>query len=243
MTFEDALRDIEALKNKQLKAIGRGASIVLQRVDREDKLVEVVTETGQHRTRSFIELRKVWEDLCTKPAVHVDAALGGSGSSRNQPETLFASLPYVEYLYIDNKKHITLMPADTHASGTLREMDPIQAQKVKAAIRAAGERAGPPAALIVVADIKQAVAAVERLCGVAVEPVIASPGIYKMYKAGNRFLIVEKSRLLLNLNEGTYVVAAVKLPQGDPLGIDVDEYELLLPASSAVQVLAARSRN
>lgn len=52
------------------------------------------------------------------------------------------------------------------------------------------DRVGPPNVAIVAYDIQEAVAALEQLGGVSLEPIVASPGIYKMYKGGNRILLL-----------------------------------------------------
>jgi len=63
-------------------------------------------------------------------AVHVDEVLHGSGTSRNQPETILANLPYVEWLKLDNKKHIAFVGKNTHLYGTLKQMDSIPASNL-----------------------------------------------------------------------------------------------------------------
>jgi len=55
--------------------------------------------------------------------IHVDALLRGSGSSRNQPETILASMPDVEYLMKDKKKHVVWVGENTHKLGTLKEQE------------------------------------------------------------------------------------------------------------------------
>ena len=70
-------------------------------------------------------------ELSRKPAVHVDLVLHGSGTSRNQPETIFANLPYIEWVKINNKKHIAFVGENTHAYGTLRQMDAIDAANIE----------------------------------------------------------------------------------------------------------------
>lgn len=96
------------------------------------KLRQVLKEPGSWGNK------KIWDQLCSKPAVHVDAVLGGSGSSRNQPETILANLPYIEWLRINNKKHIVFVGEATHDFGTLRQMDPIQAEQIRRRLQATG---------------------------------------------------------------------------------------------------------
>jgi hypothetical protein len=81
-------------------------------------------------------MKRIWEALRHEPAVHVDSLLGGSGSSRNQPETLLANLPYVEWLRIDGRKHLAFVGRPTHDLGTLKEMDPLRAEELRLRMRA-----------------------------------------------------------------------------------------------------------
>ncbi|MFZ5768779.1 MAG: hypothetical protein ACOY3F_08830 [Bacillota bacterium] len=125
MNFGQVIADMKKLRGVRLGSIRPGAEITILEVDEAEGRVVVETKSGEKRSRSLQEIRRVWSELCTKPAVHVDAALKGSGSSRNQPETILANLPYVEWFRYNNKKHITLVGRATHPLGTLKEMDPV----------------------------------------------------------------------------------------------------------------------
>lgn len=70
--------------------------------------------------------------MCSLPAAHVDSVLGGSGSSRSQPETILANLPYVEWLTVAGKKNIAYVGDDTHEKGTLHKMDDDKAAEYQA---------------------------------------------------------------------------------------------------------------
>jgi len=131
-SFDDVLKDIEALCFKELSSIKSGANIIVQSVNRETQYVTVQSTVGakKTRTRSFIELRKIRDALATYDPAHVDTVLAGAGSSRNQPETIFANLPYIEWLLIDRRKHIVAVREETHDLGTLRKMDGLQAQQL-----------------------------------------------------------------------------------------------------------------
>lgn len=89
---------------------------------------------GKQKSRPFDELERIWQEMRSKPAVHVESFLGGSGSSRNQPETILANLPYVEWLLISGKKHISYVDEDTHEFGTIKEMEETRAEEYKAAM-------------------------------------------------------------------------------------------------------------
>lgn len=55
----------------------------------------------------------------------MEGILHGSGTSRNQPETILANLPYIEWLKLNNKKHIAFVGKNTHPFGTLKQMSPL----------------------------------------------------------------------------------------------------------------------
>jgi len=124
MTFDDVIQDIEKLVGLELQSIRPGASLTILNVDREHSNLLIKTSKGQTKSRPFGELETIWDELNRSPAVHVEGVLHGSGTSRNQPETIFANLPYIEWLRINNKKHIAFVGNVTHAYGTLKQMDP-----------------------------------------------------------------------------------------------------------------------
>lgn len=130
MTFHDVINDIKKLVGLELPSIRPGASICITKVDEEHSCILLKTTDGTIRSRPMSELQIIWNELNRTPAVHVDEALHGSGTSRNQPETILANLPYVEWLKLGNKKHIAYVGKQTHPYGTLRQMDPIEASKI-----------------------------------------------------------------------------------------------------------------
>lgn len=119
--FSHVLKDIEKLTGKKLKGIsGRAKVFSISKVDytKNEVLLNI-----NNTPWKFDKLQLVWEEMCNRPAAHVETVLGGSGSSRNQVETIYANLPYVEYLYINSKKHIAYVGAETHACGEIKKMD------------------------------------------------------------------------------------------------------------------------
>lgn len=122
MDFNTLIDDIEGLVGKELQSIQRGSEIVVDNVDHDAESIVLHTVSGRPGRRSFSEITRLWNALRKQTAVHVDSALGGSGSSRNQPETILANLPYVEWLKLDGKKHIVYVGNNTHELGTLKEM-------------------------------------------------------------------------------------------------------------------------
>ena len=123
-TFHDVLHDIELnLLGKTLAGISGSASLFsITEIDYNNSNV-LLSVYGKRRTWTFERLEKVWLELYYRPAANVEVIFGGSGSSRNQVETIFASLAYVEWLYINNKKCIAYVGKETHEYGTLRRMD------------------------------------------------------------------------------------------------------------------------
>jgi hypothetical protein len=64
----------------------------------------------------------------------VEVVLEGSGSSRHHPETILASLPYVDYFKFKNKKHLYLQIEPTHELGVINELKGSQLRNVKRAL-------------------------------------------------------------------------------------------------------------
>lgn len=130
MDFSDIINDMVKLEGIRLNSIRPGAEITIRHVDIDQKKVVVESSSGKLQSRSFSEFQRIWEALLSAPAIRVEEVLNGSGSSRNQPETIFANLPYIQWLKIENKKHIAYVKQSTHPYGTLQQMDSIQAIKI-----------------------------------------------------------------------------------------------------------------
>lgn len=135
-TFSEVLSDLEELKGLRLQSIsGQAAPFTIDEIDREnDRLILGVND--KQKSRPLEELRRIWDEMYQKPAAHVDSVLGGSGSSRSQPETILANLPYVEWLAIQGKKHIAYIGENTHPMGTLKKMDDETAEEFEQMMRA-----------------------------------------------------------------------------------------------------------
>ena len=126
MTYNDLLKDIEKLIGLQLHSIRPGAELTIEAIEREKCSLLLRNAQGNLRKRSLDEIRNLWSELQKKRIVHVDGFLHGSGSSRNQPETILANLPYIEWLKYNGKKHLAYVEKSTHEFGTLREMNPVE---------------------------------------------------------------------------------------------------------------------
>ena len=123
-TFQDVLRDIEEnLIGKELNSISGNASLFsISEVDYTNSNL-VLTVQGKRKTWTFERLEKVWNEMYYRPAANVEIVFGGSGSSRNQVETIYASMAYVEWLYVNSKKCVAYVGDETHAYGTLKHME------------------------------------------------------------------------------------------------------------------------
>jgi hypothetical protein len=235
MKFEDVLKNIESLSGKKLLCISPHAMpLEIIKVDWESKRVLVRAGNGAELSRSFQELEKVWNALQELPAVHVDSdALHGGGSMRNQPETIFANLPYIEFLTIERKKHLVWVSEETHALGTLRQMDPIQAQEVIVRRKKQCLLEAPPSAVLVTDDLKTEIDNIIQLTGITPDSIPGQQGLYKMYKMGCRTLMVNKTLL----PKGTYIVLKCNHGIGDRLDFEVDGYQFFWPKQGARNLL------
>lgn len=131
-SFQEMLVDLEELRGMPLSSIsGQATPFRIEEIDRENDRI-LLNVNGTSKSRPLEELRKIWEVMCSLPAAHVDSVLGGSGSSRSQPETILANLPYVEWLTVVGKKNIAYVGEDTHEKGTLRKMDDDKAAEYQA---------------------------------------------------------------------------------------------------------------
>lgn len=124
MIFEQVLQDIEKLIGKPLRAINpKTTPIYITKLDQNIKSYFIANHPNElGKSRPYTELEAIWKDLVYKGFCNVDQALYGSGSSRNQPETVFAHLPYIQYFRFKGKKHIFLRTEHVHELGTLSEL-------------------------------------------------------------------------------------------------------------------------
>jgi hypothetical protein len=118
MDWEHVYPRLQKLTGRQLSSISGKADIKLLEISPDHYIVETSRGIKPRRTD---ELRKVVSAMSLNKPVHVDSVLLGSGGSRSHPETVIASLPDVEYLFIANKKHIVWIGKDSHELGTLKE--------------------------------------------------------------------------------------------------------------------------
>lgn len=122
MDWNQVLLFLRQMEGRLLHSISGRSDILVVEVN--DEFIRLKTVSGEIKTRPLSELKRVADRLSLNMPVHVDSALGGSGSSRNQPETLLANLPDVEWMKLDDKKHLVWIGRHTHELGTLKKADP-----------------------------------------------------------------------------------------------------------------------
>ncbi|MFW5498391.1 MULTISPECIES: hypothetical protein [unclassified Maridesulfovibrio] len=217
MTFKELMQDIEKLCGLRLESIKSGADIRIEEIDtKRKKIVLYSFAQDKKKSRSFDEIRKIWRALISQTAVHVDSALGGSGSSRNQPETIIANLPYIEWLKYKRRKHLVLMESPTHGYGDSKQMDSIKATQLREQLEK--EELMPPSKeptqiVVVSGDISGHAASLEQMCGIPARSL--GQGIYEYSMPNSKVLLVSNGNLPENVKPGTYLVLDRK-PQKTP---------------------------
>lgn len=226
MKFDEVVHDIKQLVGIKLRSIRPGSDLTLTLVDNHQGRIELTDSSGNRRPRPLAQFRQVWEQLCEKKAVHVDSVLGGSGSSRNQPETILANLPYVEWLPLNGKKHIIYVGKPTHALGTLKQMDNLAAHALRDAIRAA--QALMPAAIIVVENTRSISSCLESVSGLP--PTSVASGIYCHTHADREIWVVNGHNFSPPRPNGVYVIVPSKnIPPGSsPIQIAGITFHLII---------------
>lgn len=200
MTFNDVIEDIKKLIGLDLQSIRPGANIRILEVDEDHSCLLLQTSVGTTRSRPLGELQLIWNEMNRVPAVHVDEVLHGSGTSRNQPETILANLPYVEWLRLDNKKHIAFLGKNTHPFGTLKQMDSIEASNLRQMWKKS--ISVKPKIVIASNDIAETISSLNSFISGTVKAI--SQGIYE-YES-SIFEATVLSATLIQLTPGTYSV-------------------------------------
>ncbi|MBQ4878420.1 DUF262 domain-containing protein [Pseudoalteromonas luteoviolacea] len=133
MTFEDLLDDIEQLIGLPLKAIiATTSGITLLSIDREAGRYIVKPEgSSKEQKRNIRELEAIFESLNKNGYCNVEQALQGSFTSRHQPETIFANLPYIQYFKYERRKHLVLRDNNQHALGSIQELPTKEQRQVR----------------------------------------------------------------------------------------------------------------
>ncbi|WP_241212177.1 hypothetical protein [Vibrio scophthalmi] len=133
MHFKDVLADIEKLVGRELQSINpKTDSIYITALDYQvEKYFVSNSPNTRGAARSFRELEDIWNELTVKGFGNVDQALYGGGSSRNQPETVFAHLPYIQHFKFKNRKHLLLRNQSVHDLGSLSELQAAELRAVR----------------------------------------------------------------------------------------------------------------
>ena len=226
MTFKDVILDIQKLVGRQLSSIRPGAEITLVEVDPNKDRIGLETPGGHAKYRPLSEIRILWEELCRQPAIHVEQVLRGSGSSRNQPETILANLPYVEWLRIDRKKHIAYVGKPTHEIGTLKRMDPIQADTLTNRLRSKLINEEVIRAIIVASDIALAAHSLENMTGLSLRAL--EPGVYIGGHQKESIMLVARDSLPENIDAGTYVIVSSRTGPAEGTTVTVADSKFTL---------------
>ncbi len=201
MTFNDVIVDISKLIGMRLQSIRPGAEIVIQEVDEARDCLILRTAQDQYRSRPLSELKLIWNEMMQHPAVHVDGVLHGSGTSRNQPETIFANLPYVEWLKLDNKKHISYVGQNTHPYGTLKQMDSFKSAEISRKM-ILSTTTNSVKMVAVSGDISALSTHLQKTLHVVISSM--GEGVYSCRNNNVEIMIIASTRT--NIPEGSYVI-------------------------------------
>jgi hypothetical protein len=202
-SFEAILKDIHSLIGLQLRSIKPGADIVLTGIESAERRFLLRATKGGKKSRPFSEVETIVKALNADGIVHVDTVLAGSGSSRNQPETILANLPYIDYTFIDKKKHLVLRSEPSHPIGNLKELDLLEAKRIVDRFKA--RQTALPIQLIVTSKLREMTSTLVALGGVLKA---LSPTVYSVM-IQNRIIWVVTSGTLNCSSEGTYVLLPV----------------------------------
>lgn len=199
MNFENLIDDIEKLVGKRLASIKAGSEITITAVNKEAQSITLINSKGSIQSRPFSQFRILWSALSKQPFVHVESALNGSGSSRNQPETILANLPYIEWVRVDGKKKISYVGKETHAYATLKEMSQLDLARIQSSLKQEAS-AGTLKTLYVTDDLSRTCDKLHSVLGCDIDPI--ESGLYKWQLGEDVFLIA--SEAYSDLTKGTY---------------------------------------
>lgn len=199
-SFDIVLEDIHKLIGMNLKSIRPGADIVLTKIDVIEKRFILNASNGEIKSRPFSEIETIVKALNANGIVHVETVLAGSGSSRNQPETLLANLPYIDYTFIDRKKHLVFRSESSHAAGQLQELDLVQARNI--VDRFKERQSSLPVQVIVTSKLRETTMALVAVGG-ALKAL--SPSAYSVDIQGRQLWIVTPDALSCS-TEGAYAL-------------------------------------
>jgi len=198
MTFDTVSKDIEGLSGMRLRSIGGRADFVLDKFDPLRSSWALTDSKGRERSRPVAEVSTIWDALRGGASVHVETVLKGSGSSRNQPETLLANLPYIEWARLGGKKHLIYVRRCSHEPGTIRRMDPIAESQLDSA-----RTPGHLTAVVLADRLSEAHVALQLQGYSSVDAIV--PGAHRL-ELGDAQLLLVDTALMPELRSGVYPV-------------------------------------
>ncbi len=198
-------------ENYLLANLGKlvGTRLTSLRGHRELRIIAIDAMRGRIRlqigeratSRSLRELVELWHILTMRHVVHVDSALRGSGSSRNQPETILAAMPCVEWTSITGRKHLVYREAETHPLGAPKQLDPLLRERLLAKLN---DLSVPIVAVLIGKSIFTERSA-NTLAGLGQTKVI-QPGVALLECGTHRILGIAPD-LTSNVPEGAYLLS------------------------------------
>lgn len=232
MNFSDVIKDIKKLVGMELQSIRPGASITILEVDEKKGCLILKTSQGQTRSRPLSELQVIWDELNRVSAVHVEGVLHGSGTSRNQPETILANLPYIEWLKINNKKHIALVGKNSHPYGELHRMDPMAAAEIVEITKdhSTGE---VTQVFVVSSDVSETVNKLSSVLQGTISAV--ESGVYLFDSPSLRIIVVVDTHI--SLSPGSYLVIPKIQTNATKTVVICGEEYLVISETSDVKLL------
>ena len=221
MTFEEVIVDLKALIGKRIESVRPGAPVVLRSIDETGGSLILEDKSGNTKSRPLKELQRIWQAMNQSPAVHVEAVLQGSGTSRNQPETIMANLPYVEWAKIGGIKHIAFVGSATHEAGTLKQMGAMQVAEIQKKL-AAPQADRHVAMIFVTNDLSRTCERLQDVYGVASSS--DHPGVYKFVPNHGHAVLVIAPRMELPAGVYPVVYSERSIGGGRHFGIEDATY-------------------
>ena len=147
MDWQQTYQRLQSMVGLKLRSISGKTDITPTEVR-----ADTVTIRGQAglKSRPTDELKRIVAKMDLGQPIHVDSILFGSGSSRNQPETILANMPDVEWLNLNGRKHIVWMGKKSHEIGTLKEIGEFEATQIRARFRGRGPLTGRHGTTVIV---------------------------------------------------------------------------------------------
>ncbi|WP_419784275.1 hypothetical protein [Maridesulfovibrio sp.] len=208
MILKELLADIEKLRGLELESIRKGSEIRIDEVDwKRQRVIVHSLANDTIKSRPFDEFDKILVALNTQTAVHVDSALRGSGSSRNQPETILANLPYVEWFYYKKRKHLILLESSSHDYGELKKVGPIKASQLVDKLTSEEllpSSTDPTQVVVISGEVAAHAETLAQISGIPAKSL--GQGVYEYSMPTSKVLLISNTSLSDDIKPGTYLV-------------------------------------